>query len=83
MICSSGGVCAGVGCGPVSVCLLNYHYWSACSGGRGEERGKERERRGQGGGGEMEGVGEERGREGKEKGRGIEGGGGNEGEGGS
>ena len=30
----------------------------------------------------MEGVGEDRGREGKEKGRGIEGGGGNEGEGG-
>ena len=60
-----------------------YHYWSACSGGRGEKRGREEGTRGGGGGVEMEGVGEERGREGKEKGRGIEGGGGNEGEGGS
>ena len=54
-----------------------YHYWSACSGRRGEERGKERERGGDRRG--MEGVGPKR-KGGEGKGRGIEGGGGNEGE---
>ena len=67
----------------LSVCShpLAYHYWSACSGRRGEERGRER---GRGGGKERErGKGRcgrlDTGREGKERGRGIEREGGREG----